>query len=163
VFMSSHVLPEVERVCDRIGLLRRGELVLLAHVDEVRALAGRRARVTFTADVLPPRLPPDCEGIEILPRLWDVRVRGPMGPLERNQAFATLSSIVPEFIRSVAGPSMLAFMSFGGIVALGYFHPIVLASLLGLAIAIATEPAAEIESRFDDLTLTRPVPRRAII
>src|SRR5207247_591541 len=45
----------------------------------------------------------------------------------------------------------------------GYFHPIVLASLLGLAIAIATEPAAEIESRFDDLTLTRPVPRSAVI
>jgi len=29
VFMSSHVLPEVERICDRIGLLRGGELVLL--------------------------------------------------------------------------------------------------------------------------------------
>src|SRR5437667_4599444 len=30
VFMSSHVLSEVERVCDRIGLLRKGELVLLS-------------------------------------------------------------------------------------------------------------------------------------
>src|SRR5262245_8319587 len=83
--------------------------------------------------------------------------------LERNQAFGALSSLVPDFLRSVAGPSMLAFMSFSGIVALGYFHPIVLASLLGLAIAVATEPAAEIESRFDDLTLTRPVPRGAVI
>jgi ABC-2 type transport system permease protein len=83
--------------------------------------------------------------------------------LDRNQAFGALSSIVPDFIREVAGPSMLAFMSFSGIVALGYFHPIVLASLLGLAIAIATEPAAEVEARFDDLTLTRPVRRAAVI
>ena len=83
--------------------------------------------------------------------------------LDRNQAFGALTSIVPDFIREVAGPSMLAFMSFSGIVALGYFHPIVLASLLGLTIAIATEPAGEIETRFDDLTLTRPVPRGAVI
>ncbi len=30
VFMSSHVLPEVERVCDRIAVLRKGEVVLLS-------------------------------------------------------------------------------------------------------------------------------------
>ena len=83
--------------------------------------------------------------------------------LDRNQAFGALSSIVPDFLREMAGPSMLAFMSFSGIVSLGYFHPIVLASLLGLAIAIATEPAAEVESRFDDLTLTRPMMRAAVI
>ena len=83
--------------------------------------------------------------------------------LDRNQAFGALSSIVPDFMREMAGPSMLAFMSFSGIVALGFFHPIVLASLLGLTIAIATEPAGEVETRFDDLTLTRPVPRGAVI
>jgi ABC-2 type transport system ATP-binding protein len=84
VFMSSHVLPEVERVCDRIGLLRGGELVLLASVDEVRGLAGRRVRVTFTRDVTPPGLPAECEVVEILPRVWDLRVRGPLGPLVRT-------------------------------------------------------------------------------
>jgi hypothetical protein len=83
--------------------------------------------------------------------------------LDRNQAFGALATMVPEFMREMAGPSMLAFMSFSGIVALGFFHPIVLSSLLGLAIAIATEPAGEVETRFDDLTLTRPVPRAAII
>jgi ABC-2 type transport system permease protein len=83
--------------------------------------------------------------------------------LMRNQAFGMLSSLVPEFIRSMAGPSMVAFMSFGGVVALGYFHPVVLASLLGLAIAIATEPAGEIETRFGDLTLARPIARHQVI
>ena len=78
--------------------------------------------------------------------------------LDRNQAFGPLATMLPDFMREMAGPSMLAFMSFSGIVALGFFHPIVLSSLLGLAIAIGTEPAGEVETRFDDLTLTRPVP-----
>jgi len=83
--------------------------------------------------------------------------------LMRNQAFGMLSALVPEFIRTMAGPSMVAFMSFGGVVALGYFHPIVLASLLGLAIALGTEPAAEVDTRFSDLTLARSMARRDAI
>src|SRR5438067_8174997 len=83
--------------------------------------------------------------------------------LMRNQAFGMLSALIPPYIRSMAGPSMVAFMSFGGVVALGYFHPIVLASLLGIAIAIGTEPAAEVETRFADLTLARPMARHDAI
>jgi len=83
--------------------------------------------------------------------------------LARNRAFGMLASLVPDFIRSLAGPSMIAFMSFGGVVSLGYFHPIVLASLVGLAIGIGTEPAAEVESRFGDLVLARPVARHQLI
>jgi len=80
VFMSSHVLPEVERICDRIGLLRGGELVLLSPVQEVRALAGRRVRVTFSKDVAAPAAWPDgCEAVSVSPRLWDLRVRGELG------------------------------------------------------------------------------------
>jgi ABC-2 type transport system ATP-binding protein len=82
IFMSSHVLPEVERVCDRIGLLRDGELVLLATVQEVRSLAGRRVRVSFHADVAaPPAFPANCEVISVQPRLWDLRLRGTMAPI----------------------------------------------------------------------------------
>src|SRR5206468_8172586 len=83
--------------------------------------------------------------------------------LIRNQAFALLTSLIPPYVRTMAGPAMVAFMSFGGVVSLGYFHPIVLASLLGLAIAVATEPAAEIETRFGDLLLARPVARHQVI
>src|SRR6185503_8808802 len=42
VFMSSHVLSEVERVCDRIALVRKGELVLLSGMEELRKLAARQ-------------------------------------------------------------------------------------------------------------------------
>ncbi len=82
VFMSSHVLPEVERVCDRLGLLRGGELVLMSPVQEVRSLAGRRVRVTFGEDVAPPATwPPACEIVEVTPRLWDLRVHGALGSI----------------------------------------------------------------------------------
>jgi ABC-2 type transport system permease protein len=83
--------------------------------------------------------------------------------LMRQSAFGQLSALMPDFIRSVAGPSALAFMSFTGIVSLGYFHPIVMAMLVGLMITIATEPAAEVETRFVDLTLARPLARAEVI
>jgi ABC-2 type transport system ATP-binding protein len=77
VFMSSHVLSEVERTCDRIGLLRQGELVLVASVDEVRRLAPREVRITFREPVPPP------EGYAatcITPTEWRLRVPGALGP-----------------------------------------------------------------------------------
>jgi beta-exotoxin I transport system ATP-binding protein len=80
VFMSSHVLPEVERVCDRIGLVRGGELVLVSTVHEIRSLAGRRVRVSFAEPVATPAAwPSGCEVIEVSPRLWDLRVHGALG------------------------------------------------------------------------------------
>jgi len=82
VFMSSHILPEVERVCDRIALLRRGTLALVSTVEDVRRLAARAVRIDFDADVdAPPSWPPGVDVIEIAPRVWRVRVVGPLGPL----------------------------------------------------------------------------------
>jgi ABC-2 type transport system permease protein len=79
--------------------------------------------------------------------------------LVRRSAFGQLSALMPDFIRSMAGPSTLAFLSFRGIVGLGYFHPIVIFALIGLTISIASEPAAEVETRFVDLTLARSLAR----
>lgn len=81
VFMSSHVLSEVERVCDRIALLRRGELVLLSGVQDTRSLAPRRMTVLFSSDVGAPTLPPGHEFLERSARLWRLTVVGPLGPL----------------------------------------------------------------------------------
>jgi ABC-2 type transport system ATP-binding protein len=89
VFMSSHVLPEVERVCDRIGLVRGGDLVLVSTVHEIRSLAGRRVRVSFTQPVsAPASWPVGCEAIDVSPQLWNLRVHGALGPL-----VATLASL----------------------------------------------------------------------
>ncbi|HYK89133.1 MAG TPA: ABC transporter ATP-binding protein [Acidobacteriota bacterium] len=86
VFMSSHVLSEVERVCSRIGLLRKGELVLLSHVGEIRRVAARRVRVHFSEDVpsAPSGLPEGHELLEIQPRTWSLRLHGALGPLVKT-------------------------------------------------------------------------------
>jgi ABC-2 type transport system ATP-binding protein len=82
VFMSSHVMPEVERVCDRIAMLRNGEVVLLSSVEDARKLASRRVRVAFAQDVaVPASLPQGYEMIDAKPRAWILRVTGPLGSL----------------------------------------------------------------------------------
>ncbi len=83
VFMSSHVLPEVQRICDRIGLIRNGALALLAPVDELHAMAQRAVRVTFRSDVTarPENLPGEFEILETGPRIWRFKARGSIGPL----------------------------------------------------------------------------------
>ena len=82
VFMSSHVLPEVERVCDRIGLLRRGALVLEAPTGDVKRMAARTIHVAFSAAVAPPSAwPVDCDPVAIAPDRWELRMKGPLGPL----------------------------------------------------------------------------------
>jgi len=52
VFFSSHVLAEVERLCDRAAILRAGRIVDVFNLAEQRWLAPRRVEVTF--DVAPP-------------------------------------------------------------------------------------------------------------
>jgi ABC-2 type transport system ATP-binding protein len=51
VFFSSHVLPEVERVCDRVAMLRGGRLVSVGDIDQLRAAMPRRVVAVFREDV----------------------------------------------------------------------------------------------------------------
>jgi ABC-2 type transport system ATP-binding protein len=48
VFFSSHILHEVERVCDRVAILRDGRLAAAGTIDSVMASQRRRVRATFT-------------------------------------------------------------------------------------------------------------------
>jgi ABC-2 type transport system ATP-binding protein len=59
VFLSSHVLPEVEALADRVGILREGRLVAVAGIDELQAQA--RQRIDF--HVAPPADPAVFAGI----------------------------------------------------------------------------------------------------
>jgi len=82
VFMSSHVLSEVARVCDRVALLRAGQLALLSSVEEIRKLAPRRARVLFSEDVkLSDSLPSGYQILEVKPRVWTLAVENTLGGL----------------------------------------------------------------------------------
>lgn len=51
VFFSSHVLSEVEEVCQRVGILRRGKLVAVEPIAELKERVLRRLEITFSQDV----------------------------------------------------------------------------------------------------------------
>jgi ABC-2 type transport system ATP-binding protein len=53
VFFSSHVLDEVERVCDRVGIMRDGTLVAVNSVDKLRSELEVGSIVEVTVDRLP--------------------------------------------------------------------------------------------------------------
>jgi ABC-2 type transport system ATP-binding protein len=56
IFLSSHILSEVEALCDRVGILRNGRLVDEGTLQELRHLAAQTVEVTFSGSV--PQLPP---------------------------------------------------------------------------------------------------------
>ena len=99
VFLSSHILSEVEALCDRIGILREGKLVDEGTLKELRHLAVQTVEVTFAAQV--PELPP-LAGVQVQsagPNALRFEVAGGVGPLIAALAehpVATLSSREPS-------------------------------------------------------------------
>lgn len=53
VFLSSHVLPEIEQVAEQIAVLSRGQLLTVAALSDLRAAAPRRLRVGVPAAEAP--------------------------------------------------------------------------------------------------------------
>ncbi len=89
IFFSSHVLSEVERVCDRVAIIRHGQLMAVHEVREL--LARRRRKVSIRWRGAAPET--------TLPGLSNVVVDG-------DRLFATLDGSVSEFVRAVASPSL---------------------------------------------------------
>jgi ABC-2 type transport system ATP-binding protein len=82
VFLSSHVLSEVEKTCDRIALIRRGRLVALRSMDEMRRDWPKRVVVEFATAVNGDV--PRIAGVALVSRraqAWELDVSGPLGPL----------------------------------------------------------------------------------
>ncbi|MFW5903179.1 MAG: AAA family ATPase [Halolamina sp.] len=53
VFFSSHVLGQVEKVCDRVGIMADGEMVAVDTIDNLREEIGAGAVVEATVDEVP--------------------------------------------------------------------------------------------------------------
>jgi ABC-2 type transport system ATP-binding protein len=47
VFLSSHILPEVEHTCDRVGIIREGELIQVNEVSKLKNLKQHDVEITF--------------------------------------------------------------------------------------------------------------------
>ncbi len=53
LFLSSHILSEVEAVCDRVAILRNGKLVEVGTLDDLRKLNTREVEVEFASTPVP--------------------------------------------------------------------------------------------------------------
>jgi ABC-2 type transport system ATP-binding protein len=81
VFLSSHILSEVEVLCDRVGILRAGRLVDQGTLTELRHLSTQTVEVTFDG---PPPAIDGLDGIESFPAGGNTlrfEVAGPVRPL----------------------------------------------------------------------------------
>jgi len=63
VFFSSHILEQVESVCDRVGILDQGRLVAVDSIDGLREAAGTTGELTVTLESVPDGLAADIEAL----------------------------------------------------------------------------------------------------
>ena len=90
IFFSSHVLSEVERVCDRVGIIRGGRLMAVHSVTDLLSRRRRKVTIRWRGGV------PDLSEV---PGLEDVRSDG-------DRVTATLSGEVAPFVRAIASPNL---------------------------------------------------------
>ena len=82
-FLSSHILDEVERTCDRVAIVRDGRLVAVDRVEALRGLAHHEVELRFTAPVpasVFASLPGVSDVVAVDDRL-QLRVSGSMAPV----------------------------------------------------------------------------------
>ncbi|AEH11143.1 MULTISPECIES: ABC transporter ATP-binding protein [Protofrankia] len=112
ILLSSHILSEVEALCDRVGILRRGRLVDEGTLAQLRHLHAQTVEVTFTGPA--PQLPP-LPGVQVQPvgpSGLRLRTTGGVGPVIAALAghpVATLTSQEPSleeiFLHHYADPA----------------------------------------------------------
>ncbi|MGH2427490.1 MAG: ABC transporter ATP-binding protein [Candidatus Limnocylindria bacterium] len=90
IFFSSHVLSEVERVCDRVAIIRSGRLMALHGVPDLLARRRRKIAVRWRGAA------PDLSEV---PGIEDLHANG-------DRLTATLSGDVAPFVRAVASPNL---------------------------------------------------------
>jgi ABC-2 type transport system ATP-binding protein len=94
VFLSSHILSEVEALCDRVAILRNGRLVEQGTLSDLRHLSSLTIEAAFTST------PPDLSGvpgvhdIEITGNRLRCQVSGPVEPLLKRLSAVGVSQLL---------------------------------------------------------------------
>jgi len=85
VFLSSHILSEVEHVCDRVGIVRSGRLVRVAQLEDLRHIRVHRVELEFASGETVPeekiRAAAGVEDIAVRDQRVTCNVRGTFDPL----------------------------------------------------------------------------------
>ncbi|HEX6933505.1 MAG TPA: ABC transporter ATP-binding protein [Streptosporangiaceae bacterium] len=88
VMLSSHVLSEVERVADRVAIIRSGRLLMLESLAGLREKARHSVEVRFGS-------PPPLDAFTAVPGITDVRVDG-------NVLRCTMQGVVDPLIKALS-------------------------------------------------------------
>ena len=98
VFLSSHILPEVERVCDRVGIIREGRLVAVEEVESLKRRKRRKMEIVLREEPSDAML--HLPGAQLIRRdglTLEYQVSGDIGPLLTEVAKLPVQDIVfPE-------------------------------------------------------------------
>ena len=81
VFLSSHILSEVEALCDRVGILRNGRLVDMGTLSDMRHLSALTVEATFDGSVPDLSRVPGVSSVEVEGRVVRCQVQGTVEPL----------------------------------------------------------------------------------
>ena len=93
VLISSHVLSEVERLCDRVAIIRDGRLVVIEDVEDLRARAFRRVQVHFTG-------PAPRDELAAVPGVGDLEVDG-------DVARCTVTGSIDPLVKALAAHELV--------------------------------------------------------
>jgi ABC-2 type transport system ATP-binding protein len=100
IFLSSHVLSEVQLTADQVAILREGRIMTVATVDALRESAVRQARITVgPADAAPLAA--------ALSRVEGVTLDGSTDSADRTTVTATVDTHVDAFVKALAGVPLL--------------------------------------------------------
>jgi ABC-2 type transport system ATP-binding protein len=94
VFLSSHVLSEVQQIADRVALVRDGRLALVESVQALRELASMRVEATF-------QQPPPADAFLRVPGVSELERHG-------REVVFSLAGPVDPLIKALAAHTVLA-------------------------------------------------------
>jgi ABC-2 type transport system ATP-binding protein len=96
VFLSSHTLSEVERVADRVAILRRGRLVVVDSLERLRGIAVQRLEIEFAGDA------PSVEELRAVPGVREAAFEGRhLVVAFEGSADALVKAIATHEVRSI--------------------------------------------------------------
>jgi len=98
IFLSSHILSEVEHVCDRVGIIRSGRLAKVAELDEIHNIRLHRLELEFAPGTGVPeaaiRSAVGVEDVVVDDHKVTCTVKGAFDPLLKALTGATVTNLV---------------------------------------------------------------------
>jgi ABC-2 type transport system ATP-binding protein len=96
VFLSSHVIAEVDKTCDRVAIIREGRLVQVDRIEAIRTLAFQHVELRFETPVAGDMFAalPQVSDLRVDGATATMRVAGPIGPVVRAAAAHDLVDVI---------------------------------------------------------------------